>query len=189
MVMEEKHYRKVLITFGILFIALSAIELFNIFLLMNTRINLYGKKMLFQDFIFNSEMVPLSGILLFFSFVTSIFVFLIIGFLLLKTSSKKITENRLRAKKMLILGVLILVFSFIKLAYINFLGRTELLIGGKTRTFQHIIFSSTLGPYYIVVIWLFFTGVVCFYLMTGLVFGGLGLHWDLVIQEKETVRE
>jgi len=184
--MEEKHYRKALKIFGFLFIALSAIELISIFLLLNTRINLYGRKILFQNFILNYEIMPLSGILLFFSFIISIFVFLIIGFLLLKTASTKITENKLRAKKILILGVLILVFSFIKLAYINFLGRTEILVGGKTRTFIHIISSSTFGPYYIIVIWLFFTGVVCYYLMAGLVLGGLGLNWDLEIQKQET---
>ena len=186
MVIEEKHYRKALIIFGILFIALSAIELINIFLLLNTSINLYGRKMLFQDFMLNFDIMPLSGIVLFFSIVCSIFVFLILGFLLLKTSSKKIVDNKLRAKKILILGVTILIFSFIKLAYVNFLGRIEIDISGKTRTFLHIITGSTFGPYYIIVIWLFFTGVICFTLMAGLVLGGLGLNWDIELKRKET---
>ena len=71
MVYQEEHYKKILVVFGILFIALSSIELINIFLLLNTQINLYGKKMLFQEFIFNSTYVPPSG--------TLIFIFLIFG--------------------------------------------------------------------------------------------------------------
>lgn len=185
MVWVEGGYRKVLIIFGILFITLSAIELFNIYLLMNTTINLYGKKMLFQEFIFNSTIVPLSGTLLFIFIIISVIFFLIVGILFLKISSKKIVDNKLRAKNMLMLGVLILIFSFVKLGYITFLNRTEFNIGGKLRTFQHIIFSSSFGPFYISVIWLFFIGVVCFYLMSGLVFGALGLHWSLELQKQE----
>ncbi|MFX0140439.1 MAG: hypothetical protein ACFFDN_42765 [Candidatus Hodarchaeota archaeon] len=185
MVWLEEGYRKVLIIFGFLFIAVSAIQLFTIYLLMTTTINLYGKKMLFQDFIFNSTFVPLSGSLLFIFIIITVIFFLIVGILLLKISSKKIIDNTLRAKSMLMLGVLILIFSFVKLGYITFLNRTEINIGSEFRTFQHIIYSSNFGPFYIVIIWLFFIGVVCFYLMSGLVFGGLGLHWTLELQKQE----
>ena len=184
MVYQEEDYKKVLVVFGILFIALSSIELIIIFLLMNTQINLYGKKMLFQEFIFNSTYVPLSGTLLFIFLISSICFFFIIGILLMKLSSKDV-DNRIRAKSMLMLGILILIFSFVKLGYITFLGRTEITIGGKLRTFQHIIFSSNLAPFYVIVIWFFFTGVVCFYLMVGLVFGALGLHWTLELEKQE----
>ncbi|MFX1294125.1 MAG: hypothetical protein ACFFD2_04615 [Promethearchaeota archaeon] len=185
MVWLEGGYRKVLVIFGILFIAVSAIELFNIYLLMITTINLYGKKMLFQDFIFNSTIVPPSGTILFIFIIITVIFFLIVGILLLKISSKKIIDNTSRAKSMLMLGVLILIFSFIKLGYITFLNRTEINIGSEFRTFQHIIYSSNFGPFYIVIIWLFFIGVVCFYLMSGLVFGALGLHWTLELQKQE----
>lgn len=88
---------------------------------------------------------------------------------------------------MLMFGILILIFSFMKLGYITLLGRTEITIGGKLKTFQHIIFSANLAPFYVVVIWLFFTGVVCYYLMVGLVFGALGLHWILELEKEEAV--
>ncbi|MFX1384228.1 MAG: hypothetical protein ACFFBP_17470 [Promethearchaeota archaeon] len=185
MVWLEGIYRRVLIIFGILFIIISAIQLFTIYLLMITPINLYGKKMLFQDFIFNSTFVPILGTILFIFILMSVIIFLIIGILLLKISSKKIIDNTLRAKSMFILGVLILIFSFIKLGYITFLNRTEISIGNEFRTFQHIIYSSNFGPFYIVIIWFFFIGTVCFYLMSGLVFGALGLHWTLELQKKE----
>ncbi len=183
MVWLEGGYRKVLIIFGVLFVAISAIQLFTIYLLMNTTINLYGNKMLFQNFIFN--IVPLLGTVLFIFIIITVILFLIIGILLLKISSKKIVDNTLRAKKMFIIGVLILIFSFIKLGYITFLNRIEIDIGNKFRTFQHIIYSSNFGPFYIVIIWLFFMGVVCFYLTSGLIFGGLGLHWTLELQKQE----
>ena len=184
MVYKEEHYKKVLLVFGLLFIVLSSIELFNIFLLLNTQINLYGKKMLFQEFIFNSTYVPLSGTLIFLFLISSICFFFIIGILLLKLTSRKI-YNKSRAKSMLMLGILILIFSFMKLGYITFLGRTEITIGGRLKTFQHIIFTANLAPFYVIVIWLFFTGVVCFYLMVGLVFGALGLHWTLELEKQE----
>ncbi|TFG21484.1 MAG: hypothetical protein EU529_13540 [Promethearchaeota archaeon] len=186
MVYKEKYYKKALIVFGLLFIFLSSIELFNIFLLLATQINLYGKKMLFQEFIFNSTYVSLSGTLIFIFLISSICFFFIIGLLLLKLSSRKI-DNKSRAKSMLMFGILILIFSFMKLGYITLLGRTEITIGGKLKTFQHIIFSANLAPFYVVVIWLFFTGVVCYYLMVGLVFGALGLHWILELEKEEAV--
>jgi len=186
MVYREEHYKKCLIVFGLLFIILSSIELFSIFLLLVTQINLYGKKMLFQEFIFNSNYVPLSGTLIFIFLVSSICIFFIIGLLLLKHSSREI-DNISRAKSMLMLGILILIFTFTKLGYITFLGRTDITIGGRLKTFQHIIFSANLAPFYVIVIWLFFTGVVCYYLMVGLVFGALGLHWTLELEKKEAV--
>jgi hypothetical protein len=189
MTMQEEHYRKVLIFFGILFIILSSIELFGIYILMNTQINLYGKKMLFQDFIHNLDIVPIAGILLFYFLISSICFFFIIGFLSIKASSKKIEDNFIRSKKIFMLGILILIFSFIKLGYLNFLGRVQVNVSGGLRSFNHIIFTSNLGPFYIIVIWLFFTCVICFYLMVGLVYGGLGLHWNLEIQRKKPEEE
>ncbi len=140
--------------------------------------------MLFQEFIFNSTYVPLSATLIFIFLISSICIFFIIGLLILILSSRKI-DNKSRAKSMLMFGMLILIFSFIKLGYITFLGRTEITIGGRLVTFQHIIFSANLAPFYVIVIWLFFTGVVCYYLMVGLVFGALGLHWNLELEKKE----
>ena len=189
MAMQEEHYRRVLIVFGILFIILSSIELINIYILMNTQINLYGKKMLFKDFIHNLDIVPIAGILLFYFLISSICFFFIIGFLSIKASSEKIEDNAIRSKKILILGILILIFSFIKLGYLNFLGRIKVNVSGELRSFQHIIFMSNFGPFYIVVIWLFFTCVICFYLMVGLVYGALGLHWNLELQRMKPESE
>lgn len=185
MELKENVYKRVLVIFGMIFIALSAIELIITFILLNTSVNLYGNRMLFYEMILNLEIMPLSGLLLFFFFISSICYFFIIGIFLFKLSSNKITDNSVRAKNMLIFGVIILIFSFIKLGYITFLGKTEISVSGKLRSFKHIISSSYFAPYYFTVIWVFFTGVICYYLMVGLLFGALGLNWILKIQKIE----
>ena len=57
--MDEKSIKKVLRTFGNVFILLSIIELIGIIILWNTSFNLDGRKILFQELILTSNIVPI----------------------------------------------------------------------------------------------------------------------------------
>jgi len=80
--------KKVLRTFGAVFILLSIIELINVVLLWNSFFNLDGRKILFQELILTSNIFPSYAKFLFFFLICSICFFLIVGIL-----HWKITEN------------------------------------------------------------------------------------------------
>jgi len=184
MTLQEKDYKKFVLFFSFSFIIIPLIELISIYILLNTGVNFYGHKMLFSELMFNSSYMPFSGKLLFILLTISGCFFLIIGITMLKINSKSLSENLLRAKKIFMIGILILIFTFLKLGYLSFLGRTLVSINGKESTFLHLIMSSTFGPFYVTVIWLFFTGVICFQLMAGLFLAALGLNWVLELQKQ-----
>ncbi len=184
--MDEKGIRKGLRIFSALFIVSSLIELVNIVILWNSIINFGGNKILFQDLILTSSILPMFGKFLFFFIVISAGFFLIIGILQWKMSSNIDIEDTLKAKQVLFLGVLILMFSFIKIGYITFLGRTKLSTKNP-KTFQYYLIINS--PLHVKFIWYYFISVACFYLASGLVVAGAGLKWTIIIREKEIEKE
>lgn len=186
--MDEKGIKRGLKIFGTVFIILSIIELVSVVILWNATLNLEGRKILFQDLILTSNIMPSFAKYIFFFLVVSILFFLIIGVLHWKISSKINFDDKTKAKQLLFLGVLILIFSFIKIGYITFLGRIRLNLKNP-RTLLSAFYNINISPFYVNVIWIFFITVVCCYLIIGLFEGGGGLKWTLIIQEKEIEEE
>ena len=184
--MEYEAVRKWIKSFGLIFIILSIIELINTLLILNTQVKFEGKTYTIQELFFSSGRVPLTTPYIFVFFICSICCFLIFGILLIKIVSYDIEYN-LMAKYILVLGVLILLFSYIKLGYITYIERGKVNLNGDSITFGYFIWkynASIIGPYSLLIGWTFYTAVVCCYLTIGLIVAGGGLNWTL-----ETSRE
>jgi hypothetical protein len=185
--MEYEAIKKWVTGFGIIFIVSSIIELINTFLLLNTQVSFKGKTYTMQELFFSSGRMPPTTPYIFVFLVCSICCFLIFGFLLIKIVSKDI-DYRLMAKYLLVLGVLTLLFSYIKLGYITYIERGKVNLNGEAITFGYFVWkynTSIIGPYSLLIVWTFYTGVVCAYLIIGLVLSGGGLSWILELAKQE----
>ncbi|TFG06941.1 MAG: hypothetical protein EU539_06335 [Promethearchaeota archaeon] len=111
------------------------------------------------------------------------------GGLIIKIISYESIDHVLLAKYILLIGVLIIIFSYVKLSYITYMDRTMVNIGnGDQITFKYFVFkfnAEIFGPYDLWVAWTFFTAVVSLYLLIGLITSGGGLAWLLELT-KET---
>lgn len=186
--MNEQSIKKVLRTFGAVFILLSIIELINVVLLWNSIFNLDGRKILFQELILTSNIFPSYAKFLFLFLICSICFFLIVGILHLKLTANLDLYDKSKPRQVLFLGVIVLAFSFIKLGYILYFGSMKLNLK-QPRTFLSAVYNSNIVPFYVTVIWVFFISVVCCYLMIGLYEGGGGLKWSMFLRENETENE
>ncbi len=185
--MEYEAIKKWVTGFGIIFIVSSVIELINTILILNTQVKFEGKTYTVQDLIFSSGRMPPTSPYIFVFLVCSICCFLVFGMLLIKIVSKDI-DYELMAKYLLILGVLTLLFSFIKMGYITYLEQGRVNINGKAITFRNFVWkynTSIVGPYSLLISWTFYTGVVCAYLTIGLVLSGGGLSWILELSNEQ----
>ncbi|MBD3339469.1 MAG: hypothetical protein GF353_10190 [Candidatus Lokiarchaeota archaeon] len=178
--MEHQAVKKGLVIVSITYIVLSLIELFNTLVLLNTEITVYGRKILFQDLVFSSGLLPFMGTLLFIFLISIVCFFLIFGVIMLLINRKETIDHKLFSKYVLVFGVLTLLFSYIKLGYYTFLNRTMIMYGGKTPTFQFVIYHSNL--LLVQFIWIFYLSVICYYLMVGLILGGSGLRYLLQLE-------
>ena len=183
--MDEKSIKKVLRTFGNVFILLSIIELIGIIILWNTSFNLDGRKVLFQELILTSNIVPSYAKYIFFFLICSIFFFLIIGILHWKITAEIDLHDKSKPRQVLFLGVIVLAFAFIKMGYLVYLGSMRLDLK-QPRTFLSVVYNTNIVPFYVTVIWVFFISVVCCYLMIGLCEGGGGLKWTMYVRDNET---
>ena len=185
--MEYEAVKKWVQSFGLIFIISSIIELINTILLLNTQVKFKGKTYTMQELFFSSGRLPPTTPYVFVFLVCSICCFLIFGFLLIKIVSKDI-DYRLMAKYILVLGVLTLLFSYIKLGYITYIERGSMCLNGEKITFQHFVWrynTSIIGPYSLLIVWTFYTATVCAYLIIGLVLSGGGLSWLLELTKQQ----
>ena len=177
--------KKVLRTFGAVFILLSIIELINIVLLWNSIFNLDGRKILFHELILTSNIFPSYAKFLFLFLICSIGFFLIVGILHWKITANIDLYDKSKPRQVLFLGVIVLAFSYIKLGYIIYFGSMRLNLK-QPRTFLSAVYNSNIVPFYVTVIWVFFISVVCCYLMIGLFEGAGGLKWSMFLRDNET---
>ncbi|MFX1258201.1 MAG: hypothetical protein ACFFAN_10100 [Promethearchaeota archaeon] len=176
--MKYEAIKKGLIITGIIIIGLSVIELVNIMLLWNVRLNLDGDKIFFSELI-----IPdLQIISLLFFIVSCICFFFIIGIIIINEALRKKLDNDLLARYIFVIGVLILMLSFIKLGYITLLSKTEINFSGETIKFQSLLYKQ---PFFVIAIWIFFTIVVCCNFILGLILAAAGLKWSLELSEKK----
>jgi hypothetical protein len=180
--MEYLAVKKWVQTFGFLIIILSIIELINTFLFLNTQVSINGDKIIIQKLIFSSKRLPITSSYIFIFLICTICIFLIMGFLLIRIITKKTLEHSLIAKYLLMLGVLIIIFAFIKMGYIAYLEKAQVDIGDQSISFKYFIWkynTSIIGPFDLLINWTFYTAVVCCYLVIGLIMSGGGLNWML----------
>ncbi len=184
--MQTKAVVKCLKICSVIFVVLSVVELINIMVLLNTELTIDGKEILLSKIIFSSENFPLEGTLLWIFFTIFVCCFLVIGILFRLMSIKKDFEPKLLAKYLVGLGILILVFSFVKLEYISLLAKTPiLLVEDSDFTLQAALYNPHVAPFSAAVLWIFFTAVICGSLIVGIVVTAGGLKWLIEMEEQE----
>ncbi len=184
--MQLKAVVKSLKICSIIFIGLSVIELINIFVLLNTELNIDGKKLLLSEIVFSTENFPLEGIFLWIFFTIFVCCFLIIGILFWLISSKKDFEPKLLAKYLVSFGMVILIFSFVKLEYITLLAKTPILLAKDSDvTLQTALYDPHMVPFSAAALWILFMAFICCYLVVGIVVTAGGLKWLIEMEEME----
>ena len=173
--------KKISIIVSFTFIGASVIELVFSMILALTELSLDEGNMILGSLIVNLDLMPLETIFLWLFLQLIICFFLILGITLLLVITKKQVPNDVMAKYLVLTGILILILSFIKLEYIVLLGKTE--INGLI-TFENALYDLSISPAYAAVMWIFYTAVVCSYLIIGLVVAAVGLQWTLESEKK-----
>ena len=90
------------------------------------------------------------------------------------------------AKFLLLIGLFLIIGGFIKTNFIVLLGNSTINTGITTITLQDALYTPSITPIFGAIMWIYFTVVISCFLISGLIFGGIGLKWMLLIQEEQT---
>ena len=197
--MERKVVLKWLKIFSIIFFILSVVELLDLILfitLINLTLDSYPYSILYYtpysiiSIIFESGFMTPHAMLLWIFLLCVICGFLVLSYSLFNVAKKNKIENRTLAKFLLLIGLFLIIGGFINTSIISLLGNSIIntsspilpVLLDLPDTLQNVIhYQSLLGS----VLWYYFSIVVSCFFISGLIFGGIGLKWMLLIQEEE----
>ncbi len=186
--MEHKAVLKGMKFFAIIFVAVSIIELIFALLISLTSVNINGETVLLATILMGAEILPLEGAFFWIFLILLICCFLGLGLVLFKLSLAKNLETKSLTKYLSILGMLILIMTFIKIEYLVLLEKTivNYATGSNPSTFQSFLYNPNITPFSAAAFWIFFMSVACGYLLIGLIVAAGGLKWQLEIERGET---
>lgn len=187
--MERKVVFKWLRLVGLGFTLVSVIEIIDLLLLSSTiEINLESQQLNLFELFFFSGMMPIHGIFLFIFLLIVPFCFTTLSLAIFKIAKDEMLDNRTLSKFIFIIGMVLLLGNFVKLEYIILLSKTELNVSLPI-SFQLVLYDPTTTPFIGAVLWIFPIGVVCGFLISGLIFGGVGLKWILLLENEQITEE
>ena len=183
--MDRDGILKWLRIFTFAFIALLLLELVDLFLFGNIIITLEGEEIALARLLFSSEFLSYTDTLVYILLVLTSFLFLTLSIFLLRFSLKGNMENLKLSKILLMIGLLLLVGNFVKLEYIFFLSNSTIIYPLSTDyTFIQIIYDHSITPLFGAIMWMYFTIVSACLLLSGLIFGAVGLQWFLKLENE-----
>jgi len=185
--MERKVVLKWLKIFSASFFILSIVELLDL-ILFSTLIDLTLDSAQYNIFsvIFQSGFMTAHAMLLWIILLCVICSFIVLSLSIFKVAKKDTIDNYTLAKFLLLIGLFLIIGGFIKTNFIVSLGNNNLntiIPPTLPPTLQNTIYAQSLFGS---IMWGYFTVVVSCFLTSGLIFGGIGLKWMLLIQEEET---
>jgi hypothetical protein len=185
--LDAKFIYKWLGVFGLAISIISLIELvffilFNSVINMNLESHFYSIGMV----IFNSGFMPPHASLIGTVIFSAIIIYILLGATLYLVSRRKTLEDLVLAKFILLIGLFLIIGGFFKMAFSVFLGKTTITTGTISITFQDAVYNQLITPLFGVIIWIYLIGVVCSLLISGLIFGAVGLKWILILQENSS---
>jgi len=186
--MNQKVVLKYLKLFGLGFIIVSLIEFIDIILLstvIKTSIN--GDNLTLIQLLFETGLFTIDSAFLWIFLMIIPFIFIALGFILIKIVKKENLDRSILSKDILIIGLFLLVGSFIKMVYVVFLANTKLNLGSPVK-FQHLLYNPLITPFIGAVMWIYLYSVTGAYLISGLIFGGVGLKWILIIEKERSLK-
>lgn len=153
---------------------LSILEIISIFTFLFTSFNLRLQNIIFIELLLSNSF-PLKTKLVFLFFSVFIILALILSIIFYRFSFENMDELKY-SKYLLMIGVFIFVFSYIKLEYIVLMGDSSISILTYIVRFEVALLTPSISPFYIAVIWNFFVIVICTYLTLAMILSG----WALV---------
>ncbi len=184
--MERKVVIKWLKIFSISFLILSLVGLVN-FILFSTLINISLDSQQFNilTIIFQSGFMTFHAGLLWIILFSIYCGFIVLSYSIFNVANKNTLDDNILAKFLLLIGLFLIIGGFITMNFIFSLGHSTINTGTTTITFQNALYTPSITPAIGAIMWLYHTFVVDCFLVSGLIFGGIGLKWMLLIQEEE----
>ena len=183
--MDRDSVLKLLKIFTIGFIALLLLELIDLFLFGNIIITLESEDIVLSRLLFSSEFLSFTDSSVYILLVITSFLFLALSTFLLKLILKGNMENIRLSKIILMIGLLLLVGNFVKLEYIFFLSNSNIIYPlSESYTFIQIIYDHSITPLFGAIMWFYLTIVSACLILSGLVFGAVGLQWFLKLENE-----
>jgi len=188
--MERKVILKWLSIFSVSFLILSIVELLDLIIFSTViSMDLDGQQFTIFNVIFQSGFMSIHAPLLWIILLCVICAFGALALSIYRVAKKQIIENYNFAKFLLLIGLFLIIGGFIKMSFIVLLGNNIINTGLTTITFQEAIYTPTITSVIGAIMWVYFIVVVCSFLVSGLIFGGVGLQWMLLIQDEGASQE
>ena len=188
--MERKVVLKWLSIFSVSFFILSIVELIDLIIFSTViSMDLDGQQFAILNVIFQSGFMSFHAPLLWVFLLCVICAFIALALSIFKVAKKQIIEDYNLANFMLLIGLFLIIGGFIKMSFIVLLGKITISTGLTTITFQNALYTPTITPVIGAIMWVYFIVVVCSFLVSGLIFGGVGLQWMLLIQDESASQE
>jgi hypothetical protein len=184
--LERKAVLKWLKIFSIAFFLLSIVELLDLILFSTLlNLNLDGSQYNVFYIILQSGFMTIHASLLWIFLLCVICGFIVLSYSLFKVGRKDAIENQTLAKFLLLIGLFLIIGGFIKTNFIILLGNSHINTGITDITLQNALYTPSITPLFGMLMWFYFTVVTSCFLISGLIFGGIGLKWMLLIQEEK----
>jgi len=188
--MERKVILKWLSIFSVGFFILSIVELLDLIIFSTViSMDLDAQQFAIFNIIFQSGFMSIHAPLLWIFILCVICAFIALALSIYRVAKKQIIDNYNLATFMLLIGLFLVIGGFIKMSFIVLLGNNTISTGLTTITFQNALYSPTITPVIGAIMWVYFIVVVCSFLVSGLIFGGVGLQWMLLIQNEKASQE
>ncbi len=188
--MERKAVLKWLKIFSVSFLILSIVELLDlIFISSLINLNLDSTQYSIISIIFQSNFMTIHAMLLWIILLCIICSFIILSFSIFRVATRNKIKDYILAKFLLLIGLFLIIGDFIKTNFILLLGNSTIKTGITTITLQDALYTPSITPIFGAIMWIYFTVVVSCFLISGLIFGGIGLKWMLLIQDEETSKQ
>ncbi|MGB5909677.1 MAG: hypothetical protein WBH31_00650 [Promethearchaeia archaeon] len=185
--MKKDTIFKYLTYFSIGFIIVILIELIAIILFSTIiELNLGPYTVNLITLMFVSEFTSFDVILEWILLLTTICGFLALNIALCIISIKKKKGDILLAKFLLMIGMFFLISGFIKMFSIYLLAHSVIQYNSSSIIFQTALYTDSITPLLGAVMWIYFSAVTMSILISGLVFGGIGLNFMISMEEKRT---
>ncbi|MFX1363955.1 MAG: hypothetical protein ACFFCE_13750 [Promethearchaeota archaeon] len=182
--MKHDKILKFLQIVGLTFIIISLAEIVFFIVIHFAPFNLDGDSLLLSEFIYISDMISLSGTLLWVFLIIAMVSYLILGIFMYKIIISKSFESWALAKYMIIIGMVILLGGFVKMDFLVLLGKIRIKMISDSIRFQTALYDSNITPIFPAILWIIFISINCYTLIIGLCVTGIGIKWTL-LQEEE----
>ena len=187
--MDYEKVNKFLKIFGLVSIILSSLEFIFIIILNFIEFSIDNNSILLAEFIYSSNIIPLSGTLLWYFVNASVIAYIILDFFIFKIGQEKKIETIPLAKLMIVIGMIILLGGFVKMNYLVLLGKTKITTLTEPIRFQMALYDFDITPFMPALFWIYFISLNCYILIAGLVVTGLGVKWNLLLEEEKSLKE